>query len=275
MSSQIFPTRRTWNLLPNAEALDQWFTFGAGVSVTANAAVAPDGNTTADRIDYNGAGSAGDIRLYTASVVYPTVIGQLYTMSMHLKANTGAVDLALEMNGGGALVPITLSSSWQRFSVSGYGDGVSYGQMHLRSRASSNAAFSVYGWGGNITTGGLVEYSAAVGDNTLFPYVVPGSFRRQAVRRVVKQSADSDQEYRSARGAQRFLYSMDLEGMPTSAVATLQAFWDAHETWDRFQLEDPITKTLRYVRFNMDGLEVAPSDTFDHYSASLEFISLV
>lgn len=274
MSSSIFPTRRTWNLLANAEAINLWTaSFEPGTTVTANTVAAPDGTTTAETVAYVGGGTAGGIRVYSGLGVAST-LGQLYTSSIFLKANTGATTLELDGNLG-VKARVDLTSAWQRFSVSGVGNGSSQSQVVLRNAPGSNAVFSVYAWGGNITAGGLQGYSSAVGDNALYRFVRPGSMRRQSVRRVVTSAADSDQEYRSARGTQRYLYALDLEGMDTAAVATLQAFWDAHATWDQFQFEDPVTKALRYVRFNMDGLEIAADETFDNYSASLEFISVV
>lgn len=274
MSSSIFPTRRTGNLLSNPEALNLWTSgFEPGTSVTANSTAAPDGTTTADTVTYVGGGTANGIRIYSGLGV-ASVLGLPYTGSIYLKANTGATTLELDGNLG-TRARVDLTSSWQRFSVSGLGDGAGFPQVVLRNAPGSNAVFSVYAWGGNITAGGLQPYASAVGNNSLYRFVVPGSFRRTATRRVVTQEADSSQEYRAVRGARRFLYSMDLEGLDDAALGTLEAFWEAHETWDQFQLEDPITKALSYVRFNMDGLEVRTNEAFGFYDASLEFISVV
>lgn len=274
MSSQIFPTRRTENLLPASEDLSTWASgFEVGTSVTANATTAPNGTATADRIDYSGGGTSNGIRLYTG-VGSASSAGALYTSSLYLKANTGATLFEIDSNLG-TRAKIVVTSSWQRFSVSGFGDGASFPQVILRSGPATNAVFSVYGWGGNITLGGLTEYAAAYADNSLSRFVVPESVKKTPVYRTIVQGVDSAQEYRIPRGSVRYRYTMELNGLDSTARDTVDTFFATHGgRWDKFQLEDPWTKALTYVRFDQDELDFEPL-VGDLWHVALSFISVI
>jgi hypothetical protein len=123
----------------------------SGTTVVSNATTAPDGNLTADRIVYDGSGTAGNYRIYTGALT--SVLNQSYTASIWLKADS-AITVRLYGNGvAGPLVTCNLTTQWQRFSTSGTGNGISSVQLLIYSNASDNTAISFYAWGAQLEAG--------------------------------------------------------------------------------------------------------------------------
>ena len=131
---------------------------GAGVTVTANQAQAPDGTMTADTVAYDGAsGAAGGARIYQ-NAVFPVVAGTKATGSIWLRTSSGTVTLSLASNQNTVGTTITVTSSWQRFSdkyiyTSAFANSI----LVIYSAAADNSAFTVYAWGAQ------EEYSGALG----------------------------------------------------------------------------------------------------------------
>jgi hypothetical protein len=111
------------NLVTNSEAFDNaaWQKVGAGTgitpTVTANAAVAPDGTTTADQIVFNrGAGNVlADISYISQTVTVAN--GTPYFGTVYLKAATAGdvgKQLAFRHAGSSSYLIITLTANWQR-----------------------------------------------------------------------------------------------------------------------------------------------------------------
>ena len=130
-----------------------WVKTG-GVTVTANDATAPDGTTTADRVDYDGSASSGSYRIYTTPGT--TVNGTKYITSIWMKSDT-PVTVRLSGNGtasGGAIIICNVTTEWQRFSTNGgTGNGTTSIQHLIYSNTSSNASFSIYVWGSQMEIG--------------------------------------------------------------------------------------------------------------------------
>ena len=102
------------NLLPYSQELDNGaWTKAAGVSVAANATVAPDGTLTADRVTFATGGAADFLRGFATFTV-----GTIYTVSVYAQAAVGTPTFSFDIGngGGGASTAQTPTSVWQRFS---------------------------------------------------------------------------------------------------------------------------------------------------------------
>jgi hypothetical protein len=86
---------------------------GTGVVpvVTANHDAALDGNTTADRVQFD-SGAAGNSQIASDSIV--TSIGTTYTFSIWMRSLAG--DVLVTMFNNSATQNVTVTSSWQRFT---------------------------------------------------------------------------------------------------------------------------------------------------------------
>jgi hypothetical protein len=111
------------NLLTFSEQFDDaaWLKLSGGTGVTpvvtANAGVAPDGTTTADRVVLNrGAGTtASDIsRLFQDA---PDPSGGFGVYSVYLRSFDGVSSYSIRLANGNAEANITVTPSWQRFSL--------------------------------------------------------------------------------------------------------------------------------------------------------------
>ena len=118
-----------------------------GVTATGDTVAAPNGTTTADTITYAGGGTAGNYRIYYTSAGI-AANGTVYTYSIWLRA---ASNVNLKLSGNfGSTADITVTSNWQRFSVTVTGNGVSTLQLLLYSPVGDNSAFTVYAWGAQL-----------------------------------------------------------------------------------------------------------------------------
>ena len=125
-----------------------------GTSVTANQAVAPDGTTTADYIDYTTAiaNSQNIERSYDA-----TPAGKTYTASVWIKGTSGqTINLTLDGYGAnGSAEQFTLNGNWQRFSITRtYPAGSPAAMFRFGTRnlnhPSAGTATQIYAWGAQI-----------------------------------------------------------------------------------------------------------------------------
>jgi hypothetical protein len=112
----LLEPQRTNNLV-YSEQFDTatWATDGngSGETKTANYAISPDGTQNADRIQLNRTGgSYSRIRQDYAT-------SGTHTASVYLKSNTGASQKIWMRVDGGTGTKITITTSWQRFIVSG------------------------------------------------------------------------------------------------------------------------------------------------------------
>tara|TARA_R110000868_G_scaffold406858_1_gene687625 strand:- start:1030 stop:2682 length:1653 start_codon:yes stop_codon:yes gene_type:complete len=126
------------------------YTKTTGVSVTANNAANPiDGALTADTIIYDGSGGGASYRIYSSPVA-PSAVGVPYTWSVYLRSAT-PITVLLNPNIAAA-IQINVTSTWQRFSVSGVGNGGSSVQTLIYSNYGDNAAFQLEAFGTQVET---------------------------------------------------------------------------------------------------------------------------
>ena len=150
------------NLLTFSEQFDNsaWQKFGGGVAtapaVTANAGVAPDGTTTADRVQFtlNGGTTSTDRSLLSQSATLATSFP--YTYSIWVRSLTGTLSMGIGCDNLVGNTPITVTTEWQRFTVSGIATGTAgVALLQLRggqTPVQSNAA-DVLVWGAQLELG--------------------------------------------------------------------------------------------------------------------------
>lgn len=110
------------NLVLYSQEFDNaaWLKLASGTAslpvVTANAGVAPDGTTTADRVVLNrGAGTTiGDLsRLFQNTGIVAT----LGTLSVYMRSFDGVSTYTVRLYNGSAETNVTVTPSWQRFTL--------------------------------------------------------------------------------------------------------------------------------------------------------------
>lgn len=149
-----------WNLFPRSQEFDvsPWASAvtGAGVSpvITANAAVAPDGTTTADQIDFNCGGltlSDRCIRRQATSLSATT-----YTVSVWARSATGTTQhIQFHQDSGTSATTFAIGTSWQRITLTYTSVGGSV-QTGLELRGNNTAGVttsSIYVWGMQLNEG--------------------------------------------------------------------------------------------------------------------------
>jgi uncharacterized protein (TIGR02217 family) len=141
-----YPLRSTprTNFEPNANALNLWPKH-PGVTVTANAASAPDGTTTADLVDFAGT----SVGLGIFSIIGGTFTGITNTKSIWLRGVAGGEQVQLkDSSTGSGTLNITLTTSWQRYTIT-TSDQTTAGGPFI-AKVSGN---QFYAWGGQFETG--------------------------------------------------------------------------------------------------------------------------
>ncbi|MBS2028712.1 MAG: hypothetical protein JST54_12495 [Deltaproteobacteria bacterium] len=145
------------NVVLQSQAFDNvaWQKNGHGVSaptVTANAAVAPDGSTTADQIAFPAVSGAGNYSLVAQGF---TASAAPWSEGVWLKASSGTPTLYLNTTPDGATysqTTATLSTSWQHFCLSRTMTAATwYLQIGVDLRDASEAAqgaATIYAWQG-------------------------------------------------------------------------------------------------------------------------------
>lgn len=127
-----------------------------GVTITANSTTAPDGTVTADTMAYSGAGASGGTRIAeNTGVTAPN--GVQCTYSVWLKVASGTQNLRIGFIGY-AVTPITVTSTWTRFSFTITSNGSNVLEPEIASASGDNSAFSVFAWGNQVE-----RYSTANG----------------------------------------------------------------------------------------------------------------
>lgn len=145
------------NLILQSQTFDNasWSktTGGTGVApvVTANAAPAPDGTVTADLIVFDrGAGTSGsDISYLSQSV---TSFSGAATASLWLKTSDGSTKVMSLRCGAPASERITVTGTWQRFSVVKQNATIDRMQILLYGNDGTQTV-SVYAWGAQLAVG--------------------------------------------------------------------------------------------------------------------------
>jgi hypothetical protein len=176
------------NLLLQSEAIDNttnWNRIGGGTGstpvVNANAAIAPDGTTTADEVvlALNGGTTVNDSSYITQS--YQSISGLVYTVSIWLRTISGDVVIALDVDSNTANL-VTVTPVWQRFSfnrvTSTTGSRtVRFGIRGTFTTATDSATF--YAWGAQLeqasTVGDYIPTVAAINSAPRFDHRVTSS----------------------------------------------------------------------------------------------------
>lgn len=127
--------------------------------VTSNAAVAPDGNTTADKIVFNtGAGtSSADLSLLRGASITTTAIS--YATTIYLKGEVGGEKIMIQGPSNSGYTLLTLTTSWQRFTLveTGFastGYKINFGvRQGIGGIGTINANPTIYAWGAQLEAG--------------------------------------------------------------------------------------------------------------------------
>lgn len=136
------------NLLLRSSEFDNAAWSKSNVTVTANSTTAPDGTMAADTL----ASGTGDCNL-SASFT-PANVGQYHTFSLWLKCDTGTVTTDIAIAGVGAYTSqtITITTTWQRFSVSAKVPEATGTVVIGRSNDIPDSK-TLYGWGAQVNPG--------------------------------------------------------------------------------------------------------------------------
>jgi hypothetical protein len=142
---------------------------GSAPVVTANAAVAPDGTLTAERVLFNCGGSTIADRSSLTQAVTGVSVGQSYVGTVWIKANTpGDIGKQLRFVGDSVLnsTIVTLTADWQRVSASGTCTLAVNNNFIIETRGTftTNQTADVLIWGAQLNTG-----------STALPYVATTS----------------------------------------------------------------------------------------------------
>lgn len=148
--------RRVENLLRFSQDFSQpeWVKLGNGAglapTVTANFSVAPDGSQTASRIQFNSGGMAAADRSEVKQTFTNTLTKTAVT-SIYLKTNDGSTK-TITLEGGFSttvVTPLTVTSAWQRFGVTGGGSVDIRHRFYLAGSDGSTTA-DILAWGAQL-----------------------------------------------------------------------------------------------------------------------------
>jgi hypothetical protein len=153
---------------------------------TADTIVAPDGSTTAEALAFTASGSSATV-LQVLSNLMP---GQTYTFSCWLKAAAGTPTLSMAiadiaLNSNLVNTAKTMSTGWQRFSVSFVASSGASGWQALL--WSPSAAVTFHAWGAQIELGIPPTVAAGPGSD----YYPTTSAAQQSTRRLHMNQADA------------------------------------------------------------------------------------
>jgi hypothetical protein len=142
------------NLLLQSQAfnLSPWVTGGSGASgptITPNSVAAPDGTMTADTIAFPST-VGGNQSYIIQDPMPPSIASETFTLSVWLKCASGtqSVDLYVNCYGQSFVSPVTVTTSWTRFSAVQTIDSLpaaNFLQVGFDTR--NEAAQTVYAWG--------------------------------------------------------------------------------------------------------------------------------
>jgi hypothetical protein len=130
---------------------------GAGVPVvTSNFGVSPDGTVDADRVQMtlNGGTTTSDRALLQQSVTL--VAATAYTFSVWVRSLSGTVSMGIGCDNVVGNTPITVTTTWQRFTVSGTSTGTSglaWLQLRGGQTPTQSATADVLVWGAQLEAG--------------------------------------------------------------------------------------------------------------------------
>ncbi len=138
---------RSENRIKYTEELDNAAWTKTGVSITANSTTGPDGYTTADTI---GAGGSSTDNVKQADWLSTSSTSTTWTGSVWLKKSSGSGTVNLRLDSGnqtGTANTVTVTTSWQRFTVTQAFNGSSTGTVTF---IINNGTTAYYAWGAQL-----------------------------------------------------------------------------------------------------------------------------
>jgi hypothetical protein len=145
------------NMLQRTEEFDNaaWSKF-FGASIVADAGVAPDGTTTADKIVFD-----GTVNGQVAQTVNGLVIGNPYTFSVYVKTD-GTTQQPQKLFIGGTVQAFTPNAAWTRISLLRIAAATTESPLILN---EPNVASSFLAWGAQFEKGSVASaYDKLVAD---------------------------------------------------------------------------------------------------------------
>jgi hypothetical protein len=135
---------RPQNLLANADTPSLWSYAWGGTSGTDNSLDVPPPLTglPVGKIVYDGSGTAGQYRCAISSggvILRPVQ----YTGGIWMRVASGTRNVEVNLNGFGSTIA-TLTTAWQRVTVTATGNGISSAFLNFRDGAGVNAAGVIY-----------------------------------------------------------------------------------------------------------------------------------
>ena len=203
------------NLVTYSEQLDQW-TLGSHTTVTANAAIAPDGTNTADLCVFNARSGT-----YVGSNNF-LISGRTYTASVWAKAVTPGTDDQFTFNFGGGNVNatsrFTATGEWQRFTAT-ITPSLSSGPKGLFINNEGDSFRSeIYFWGAQVEE---ASYAASY-----IPTTSSQVTRAADVAEITGTNFSSF--YNSTEGT---IYSeASFAGLANASYPRIYQFWDSSST---------------------------------------------
>lgn len=153
------------NLLLRSEEFDNasWTKAGGGTgtapTVSANTSVAPNGTTTADRIQCTAIASGAANNSLVGQVFANPGVGIQWTFSIWVKGTSGAGSTRLILVETGTIrgaVTVNFTTTWQRFSVTSAGNGGGVVSVNIGAYGadlSPQSAADFQAWGAQVETG--------------------------------------------------------------------------------------------------------------------------
>lgn len=147
---ELLLERASTNLLDYSEDLTQWTAYTSGVTtpvITANREIAPDGNFTADKIEFFNDG----IGIVTRNVTVDAA--EEHSLSIWMKGEMGGEILEIRfkntLSQGTGSQSYTLTTDWVQYKLEGLTPLQASAGLQIR-KADADAEYTIYAWGGQV-----------------------------------------------------------------------------------------------------------------------------